>query len=264
MVMNYTLTVTSDTQTYKNHYMYPSNDTESSLVYGFAPETIAESFDQRLRWVKGSIQLIMNNNPLICSKKLKFLQRISYFQSNFYWVFGIMFFLQIISHIIWLSSYINNPVTSTESLSDLITYLFSYSSHFIFFLLIPGVSIGSKIGAMIMFITYTPVYIYAFLSYLVPSIFTTSRSSNKSKQIIWHFLFLFHIIVLVLIWILVSIGLSFGDLNNWQIANIISMAMFYTIGFLPVLFGLVKGIFGNNYHVKNPRCTFNLKDIGYN
>ncbi|MBA43151.1 MAG: hypothetical protein CMF62_03965 [Magnetococcales bacterium] len=263
LVMNYTLTVTSDTQTYKNHYIYPSNDIESSLAYGFAPETLAESFDQRLRWVKGSIQLIMNNNPLLCGKKLNILQRISYFQSNFYWVFGIIFFLQIISHIILLSRYINNPQNFTDSLTDLFTYLFSYSSHFILFLLFPKVSIGSKIGAMIMFVTYTPVYIYAFLSYLIPSIFKISRSANKSIQNNWHFLFSFHFIILILIWTLVSIGLSYNQLNNLQISNILVMAIFYTIGFFPVLFGLLRSVFGYTHHVKNPRCDIELNDIGY-
>jgi cellulose synthase (UDP-forming) len=246
---------------YKTKYIYPKNDNQNTLAYGFAPQTLAEIFDQRLRWVVGSIQLIMNQNPFLCRMNLNFLQRLSYFQSNSYWFFGFVFLLQIVNHIIWLANICIDPNSVNENILDLATYQFSYFSHFIFFLLLPGVSFGSKLSALVMFVTYTPVYIYGFFAYMLPNYFKISSSSNKSHQNWWNNLFWFHLIVLLCVNSLSSYALFFNNLKDWQTSTISMLIIFYTLGFSPVLFGIVGGYFCGNRKVKNERCKLDLSDI---
>jgi cellulose synthase (UDP-forming) len=60
---------------------------DEPLASGLAPVDISEYFVQRLRWAKGSFQILRSHNPLF-QKGLSLMQRLSYFSSLSYFFEG--------------------------------------------------------------------------------------------------------------------------------------------------------------------------------
>lgn len=58
------------------------------MVCGLSPETFDDYIIQRTRWAQGMIQLFIKHNPLF-EKGLSWGQRLCYFNSCFFWFFGI-------------------------------------------------------------------------------------------------------------------------------------------------------------------------------
>jgi cellulose synthase/poly-beta-1,6-N-acetylglucosamine synthase-like glycosyltransferase len=227
-------------QTYRSKYVYPQKVAE-----GFAPETMAEAFDQRLRWVKGSVQLIMNKNPIL-RKNFSFEQKIAWFTTNAYWIFGIFFFGQYVSHIYIYISHIMDDVKTP--INDLITYQFSFMTQIVSFILLPEITIVEKIRSIQMFTCYIPVYIFAFLSHIFGCL-SISKVSNKGKQRKFHILFLFHIFVLLSIYILSIYILITKKLNNWELAKVISLMIIYVVLFMPIIRTFLKCKNKNNGNI---------------
>ncbi len=66
------------------------------MVCGLSPDTFDDYIIQRTRWAQGMMQLFMLNNPLF-EKGLKLPQRLCYFNSCFFWLFGIPRFIFYLS-----------------------------------------------------------------------------------------------------------------------------------------------------------------------
>lgn len=58
------------------------------MTCGLSPETFDEYILQRTRWAKGMTQLFVMANPLV-ARGLKLSQRLCYFNSCFFWLFGL-------------------------------------------------------------------------------------------------------------------------------------------------------------------------------
>ncbi|MBF0229233.1 MAG: glycosyltransferase [Desulfamplus sp.] len=58
------------------------------LIIGLTPETFDDFIVQRSRWAQGMIQIFLLKNPLF-QKGLTIFQKICYFNSSFFWFFGI-------------------------------------------------------------------------------------------------------------------------------------------------------------------------------
>jgi cellulose synthase (UDP-forming) len=216
---------------YKSKYVYPQ-----IVAEGFAPETVAEAFDQRLRWIKGNVQLVLNKNPLFISN-FGIRQRISWFATNAHWIFGIFFLLQTISNFYIL---IEMTITSLkDSLNEIIIYQFSFLLQFIIFMLLPEVTFYEKIRSIQMFSCYVPVHIYALLSYCC-KYFSISFVSNKNIQRRTHILFLFHIIILLGIYILCIYNLIVCQLTILEHIRLIGLIIIYTFLFFPVIRSLLS------------------------
>jgi hypothetical protein len=211
---------------YRSKYVYPQKAAE-----GFAPETIAEAFDQRLQWVKGSVQLIMNKNPILMSN-LTFQQKIAWLTTNAYWIFGIFFFGQYISHIYMLIKLAFYDVKTLEE--DMIVYQFSFMTQLLSFILLPEITFLEKIRSLQMFTCYIPVYIYAFMSHIC-GCFSISIVSNKGKQRKFHILFIFHIIVLLSIYGLCIYIMIVKNMAGWDYAKFCTLIVAYTFFFFPVI-----------------------------
>jgi cellulose synthase/poly-beta-1,6-N-acetylglucosamine synthase-like glycosyltransferase len=224
-------TLRDDGKLYKTKYAYPCKVAE-----GFAPETLAEAFDQRLRWIKGNIQLVMNENPL-CKPNLDCEQKIAWLITNSFWIFGIFFLGQYISHLHVLISYATDK--PKNSLQDKIIYQLSFITQIISFFLLPELTCLEKLRSLQMFICYIPVYIYSFLSHICGCL-AISKVSNKGEQKHFHVLFIFHIIILLSIFGLSIFVLSVGSLDGWEYTKIITLIIAYIIVFYPVIKSLVK------------------------
>lgn len=83
-------TITEDAETAFNlHNLgYNSAYIGKPMVCGLSPETFDSYIIQRTRWAKGMVQIFVLKNPLL-AKGLTIPQRLCYFNSCFFWFFGI-------------------------------------------------------------------------------------------------------------------------------------------------------------------------------
>ncbi len=96
-------TITEDAETaFQLHSMgYNSIYINRPMVCGLSPESYDDYVIQRSRWGQGMIQLLLLNNPLK-RKGLSIPQKIAYFNSSFFWFFGIARFIYFISPAMYL------------------------------------------------------------------------------------------------------------------------------------------------------------------
>lgn len=87
-------TITEDCETsYALHGRgYNSVYIARPMVCGLSPETFDDLIRQRIRWAQGMAQIMVLKNPLF-EKRLRFYQRLCYFNSCLYWLFGIPRFI---------------------------------------------------------------------------------------------------------------------------------------------------------------------------
>ncbi|MBF0203063.1 MAG: glycosyltransferase [Desulfamplus sp.] len=71
------------------------------LIIGLTPETFDDFIVQRSRWAQGMIQIFLLKNPLF-QKGLTIFQKICYFNSSFFWFFGIARSIFFVSPLILL------------------------------------------------------------------------------------------------------------------------------------------------------------------
>ena len=91
-------TITEDAETaFQLHARgYNSVYINRPMVCGLSPESYDDYVIQRSRWAQGMVQLVMLNNPLR-TKGLTLPQRIAYFNSSFFWLFGFPRFIYFIA-----------------------------------------------------------------------------------------------------------------------------------------------------------------------
>jgi len=91
-------TITEDAETaFTLHsHGYNSIYVNRPMVCGLSPESFDDYVIQRSRWAQGMVQLVLLNNPLR-TPGLTIPQRISYFNSSFFWLFGFSRFIYFIA-----------------------------------------------------------------------------------------------------------------------------------------------------------------------
>ncbi|HEY5995288.1 MAG TPA: UDP-forming cellulose synthase catalytic subunit [Gallionellaceae bacterium] len=91
-------TITEDAETaYQLHARgYNSVYVNRPMVCGLSPESYDDYVTQRSRWAQGMVQLVLLNNPLK-TRGLSLPQRIAYFNSSFFWMFGFPRFIYFIA-----------------------------------------------------------------------------------------------------------------------------------------------------------------------
>lgn len=80
---------------------YNSVYVEQPMVCGLSPESYDDYILQRTRWAQGMVQMFIMNNPLF-AKGLSLPQRICYFNSCFFWFFGLARFTYFIAPALFL------------------------------------------------------------------------------------------------------------------------------------------------------------------
>lgn len=90
-------TITEDCETAVSLHQrgYKSVYIPRPMVCGLSPDTFDDLIVQKSRWAQGMTQIMVLRNPLF-QKGLKFYQKLCYFNSCFYWFFGltrVIFFL---------------------------------------------------------------------------------------------------------------------------------------------------------------------------
>jgi len=82
-------TVTEDAETSFNLHSkgYNSVYLDRPMICGLSPESYDDYVTQRSRWAQGMTQMLLLDNPLF-AKRLTLSQRIAYFTSSLFWLFG--------------------------------------------------------------------------------------------------------------------------------------------------------------------------------
>ncbi len=96
-------TITEDAETaFQLHSRgYNSRYVNRPMVCGLSPESYDDYVVQRSRWAQGMVQLVMLNNPLK-TKGLSLPQKLAYFNSSFFWLFGFPRFIYFIAPAMYL------------------------------------------------------------------------------------------------------------------------------------------------------------------
>ncbi|MBF0234641.1 MAG: glycosyltransferase, partial [Desulfamplus sp.] len=96
-------TITEDAETALGLHArgYNSAYLREPLIIGLTPETFDDFIVQRSRWAQGMIQIFLLKNPIF-QKGLTIFQKICYFNSSFFWFFGIARSVFFISPLILL------------------------------------------------------------------------------------------------------------------------------------------------------------------
>lgn len=96
-------TITEDAETaFHLHSLgYNSVYVNRPMVCGLSPESYDDYVIQRSRWAQGMVQLLMLNNPLK-AKGLSLPQKVAYFNSSFFWFFGLSRFIYFIAPAMYL------------------------------------------------------------------------------------------------------------------------------------------------------------------
>ncbi|MNK79120.1 Cellulose synthase catalytic subunit [UDP-forming] [compost metagenome] len=83
------VTITEDAETAMTLHAkgYRSAYLNRPLISGLQPETYSSFVVQRVRWAQGMIQIFLLKNPLFFPG-LAWYQRLNYFSTSFYWLFG--------------------------------------------------------------------------------------------------------------------------------------------------------------------------------
>lgn len=91
-------TITEDAETaFALHSRgYRSVYFERPMVCGLSPETYDDYILQRTRWAQGMLQMLLMNNPLF-QRGLTMSQRLCYFNSCFFWLFGLVRFIYFVA-----------------------------------------------------------------------------------------------------------------------------------------------------------------------
>ena len=96
-------TITEDAETaFQLHARgYNSRYVNKPMVCGLSPESYDDYVTQRSRWAQGMVQLVILNNPLK-THGLSLPQKLAYFNSSFFWLFGFPRFIYFIAPAMYL------------------------------------------------------------------------------------------------------------------------------------------------------------------
>lgn len=80
---------------------YRSAYVSKPMICGLSPETFTDFIVQRTRWAQGMVQIFRLKNPLFF-KKLRFYQKLCYFNSCLFWLFGLTRIIFVLAPLAYL------------------------------------------------------------------------------------------------------------------------------------------------------------------
>lgn len=196
---------------------------------GLAPEDLLSYYKQQLRWARGSLEVLFNENPLF-KKGLTFMQKLQYLSSGLYYLNGVIVLIDIIMPVIYLFSGIKPVATTTTS----------FAIFFIPFIIINLYSIYIVSGRHITFraISFSQSSFILQLQALTSIILRRKMGfAVTSKQALsGNFLFLAapHIIYTLVGFIAVYVGINREGVNPSIMTNI-AWLIFNIILFIPFI-----------------------------
>ncbi|MBF0635549.1 MAG: UDP-forming cellulose synthase catalytic subunit, partial [Nitrospinae bacterium] len=100
-IATYTITEDAETALILHNKGLNSAYIDRPMVCGLSPETFSDYVIQRTRWAQGMLQLFMLRNALVFTG-LSMFQKVCYFNSSFFWFFGMSRFIFYIAPTLYL------------------------------------------------------------------------------------------------------------------------------------------------------------------
>ena len=205
------------------------------LCYGLCPPSVPDAFDQRIRWVIGSYQVLFYLRPFWRSG-LNIWQKLSYTHVTGYGLYAFIYLYQTILIIVWLILLIVDDDAYNVDNRVLALYQTSFLSYFLFFLLLPEVTLRGKLRSLQMFFCYIPVYLMSFFITVLNLRFqSTIKKDNDIRR--FHFLYIFHYVTFFTL-----LGLSIavivirhGDLFVLHYTIMATILVVTSISFFPIV-----------------------------
>ncbi|MBI3479335.1 MAG: UDP-forming cellulose synthase catalytic subunit [Nitrosomonadales bacterium] len=177
-------TITEDAETaFHLHSLgYNSVYINRPMVCGLSPESYDDYVIQRSRWAQGMVQMLMLNNPLK-TKGLSIPQKIAYFNSSFFWLFGFPRFIYFIAPASYLILGLNiYHASSMQILSFTLPYVLSIYVMMDFFYAGTRQPFFSEIYESVQSLFLIPAVISVFLNPWKPSFKVTPKGSTNDKD----------------------------------------------------------------------------------
>ncbi len=163
------LTITEDAETSLALHSrgYHSVYINRPMVCGLSPESFNDYLTQRTRWAQGMIQLFILSNPLSI-KGLTIPQRICYFNSCFYWFFGLPRLVYFMAPAMFL---LLNLKVYHASMDQIVIYAFP---HLVSTFLVMNLLYGKTRKAF-----FSEIYETVQAIFLLPAIFSVIVNPRK-------------------------------------------------------------------------------------
>lgn len=199
------------------------------LVEGLAPQDLLSYYKQQFRWAKGTLEVIFTNNPVF-KRNLSFNQKIQYLTSAFFYLNGLIVFIDLLMPLLFF--YFNLPAVVGTTTSFAIFFL----PYMILNLYAPYLASKGNLSYRALSFTFSSWIIH--LRALISVIFKQkSQFAVTSKQAIrgnFQYLVTPHILYIILGIIGAIIALN-RDGFQPQVATNIAWAVFNMIMFLPFI-----------------------------
>ncbi|DBA95650.1 hypothetical protein WJX82_007031 [Trebouxia sp. C0006] len=131
----------------------------TTIAEGQCPQTLAELYEQRLRWTAGNAQMLCYLRPF-ADRRLSVVGRISYTMANYGWCIGMLLWV-LVSYVMigWIVFQFLTKDTSISGVAVSLSQFISVTVTGMAFLLIPGVSLRHKLESMMSFMCYMPIFV---------------------------------------------------------------------------------------------------------
>jgi cellulose synthase (UDP-forming) len=200
-------TITEDAETaFKLHSRgYNSAYMDRPMICGLSPESYDDYVLQRTRWAQGMTQLLVMNNPLL-TPGLSLHQRLCYFNSCFFWLFGFARFTYFIAPACFLILGLNIYHASLPQIvSIVLPYVLSTFIVMDFFYGRARQPFFSEIYECVQAMFLIPAVISVFLNPHKPSFKVTPKGQKMDSDFLNPLAVIFFIIILVN---LVAVGMG--------------------------------------------------------
>ena len=162
-------TITEDAETALGLHAkgYNSVYLNKPMISGLSPETFADFILQRSRWAQGMTQIFLLKNPLL-QKGLSLKQKLCYFNTCFFWFFGLARFFFFISPFLYLCLGVR---LYNASMSQILAYAIPH--------LLASYIISNNLFGQVRHPFFSELFETIQSFYLLPAIFAVALNPRK-------------------------------------------------------------------------------------
>jgi len=213
-----------------------------AVAIGMSPTNLPDLFDQRMRWVLGSIQMTFEHKWYFLAKEFSWTQSTAYFVTGAYWFTGLLSFFLQVGEMITVLGYMGYHGSKSNEYSDevpLYCALLPVVACLLYIALLPMATPWEKLQSIQMYFCYTPVYLVAILKYMGMTIkIQATAADNDNDKRRWHPLFWWHIVTIVVVIAVSTAALLYCHRTTINLFIIISNVLFWVVAYFPVFLSM--------------------------
>lgn len=228
------------------------------VAVGISPQNLPELFDQRLRWVLGSIETTTEHDWFFFAAGLSLQQKVVYWTATAYWLNALLVFLLQVIGTVSTFIYIGSGSVAWDTVSVWSIVVSMVSGASLYMAILPVATIEEKLVGLQMFLSYAPVYVCCLLKHRfgIPFRVQETAAEGDSRKRCWHWLFWWHILVLAAVCLGATISFYFGDRTVKSFFALTTQVLLWVVYYFPVYLSVFGGI-----QVDNIVHWYNESDI---